>query len=75
MNGDGHRLLLEAAAMHGELKRMLLALGITLAILVLIAMAQEFGTRKATVAIGWLGFGSIAALGLAAAALIWLGLV
>jgi hypothetical protein len=67
--------LASAAALRGELGRMLLALGITLAILVAIWAVEEWRMRQLGAALGWFGLCCLGALSLAAAALITVGLL
>lgn len=76
MNGPGHRLLLEAAALNGELRKMLLALGLTLLIALALAALTECGApRRIANRLAWCGAGGLLLAGAGGLTLVALGLL
>jgi hypothetical protein len=55
MNGTAAEIAYSAAVIHGELRRAFLAAAIVLLICVVCWAVQEFGLRKSTAALGWVG--------------------
>jgi hypothetical protein len=63
----------DASAIHGELKRMILAIGMVGLIIVFCWVMQEFGARKSMLALGWFGIGSLCVTALTFCALVIAG--
>jgi hypothetical protein len=55
MNNTAAEIAYSAAVIHGELRRVFLAAAIVLLICVVCWVIQEFGLRKSTAALGWVG--------------------
>lgn len=65
----------DASAMNGELKKMLLAVGVVALIVVVLWAVQEWGARKSVVALGWFGIMCMGLVGTAGAVLVGVGLL
>lgn len=75
MNSPSFELLMSAAALQGEFRKTLLALGV-LALLACIGWGiQEWGVRKSSIALGWLGLTCLAVVALGACVLLAVSLL
>ena len=74
MNSPSFTILAQSAAIHGELKRSLIAIGIVLLILFIALVVQECRVLRSAAALGWFGLICVAFLGFCSTALIMVGL-
>lgn len=75
MNGPAFEIIRSAAAMEGELKKVLLAAGIIGLFACICWGVQEWGVRKSAIALGGFGIGCLAAASLGALIFIAFGLL